>query len=205
MSLSAGNGEQHLLRHTLSIHVGQEHIKRHSRWLINVVKEHWGGDLLLPNLLLCGPPETGKATQAHAIAHELGVNVHHTSSAVLPRPGDLAAVLTQPVSGDVVVVGQVESLRPGVLSPLLEAIEDFTMDLTIGHGYEKRTMRLDLPYFIFVGTSVNPSQIDSRLRPWFIEYNLLPYSIDQISKLIQVFGERQQIAVRDGADRLLAE
>jgi hypothetical protein len=52
MSLSAGNGEQHLLRLTLSTYVGQEHIKRHLRWLINVVKEHWGGDLLLPNLLL---------------------------------------------------------------------------------------------------------------------------------------------------------
>jgi holliday junction DNA helicase RuvB len=79
------------------------------------------------------------------------------------------------------------------------------MDLTIGQGSEKRTMRLDLPHFIFVGTSVNPSQIDSRLRRWFIVYNLLPYSLDQISKLIQVIGEQQQIAVRDSAARLLAE
>jgi holliday junction DNA helicase RuvB len=63
----------------------------------------------------------GKATLAHAIAHELGVNIHHTSSAVLPRPGDLAAILTQPSPGDVVVVEQVESRRPRVLSALLES------------------------------------------------------------------------------------
>ena len=45
-------------------------------------------------MLFHGPPGLGKTTLATILAHELGVEITHTSGPVIERPGDLAGLLT---------------------------------------------------------------------------------------------------------------
>ncbi|MGD8582754.1 MAG: AAA family ATPase, partial [Gammaproteobacteria bacterium] len=58
----------------------------------------------LDHLLIFGPPGLGKTTLAHIVANEMKVNLHSTSGPVLEKPGDLAALLTNLESHDVLFV-----------------------------------------------------------------------------------------------------
>src|SRR4029079_1287284 len=48
----------------------------------------------LDHVLLHGPPGLGKTTLATILAHELGVEITHTSGPVIEKPSDLAGILT---------------------------------------------------------------------------------------------------------------
>lgn len=62
---------------SLSAYVGQEAIKQALLPLIEEVKRY---SRPLPHLLLCGSPEMGKETLAHAIAYELQTPIRPISA-----------------------------------------------------------------------------------------------------------------------------
>jgi Holliday junction DNA helicase RuvB len=66
----------------------------------------------LDHVLLHGPPGLGKTTLAHIIANELNVDFKVTSGPVLDKPGDLAGLLTNLQSGDVLFIDEIHRLSP---------------------------------------------------------------------------------------------
>ena len=202
MSLSTGNVEQHLLHLRLSAYVGQQQIKRDLHTRIDVAKRNVQP---LPHLLLCGPSEMGKATLAHVIALEMGVSIHSTSGLSIERIVDLATILTNRNPGDVLLIEQIELLRTPVLNSLSESIEDFKIPLEVHPEGKKRIFHLDLPQFTLIGTTSKPSLVDKILRRWLIVYDLVPYNLEQISELIQIFARQQRIMIDTDAAHMLAE
>ena len=67
----------------------------------------------LDHVLLFGPPGLGKTTLSHIIAAELGVNLRQTSGPVLEKPKDLAALLTNLETNDVLFIDEIHRLTPG--------------------------------------------------------------------------------------------
>jgi len=148
----------------LSEFVGQEALKERLSILIEAAQ---GRSEPLDHVLLSGPPGLGKTTLAAILANTMGAQFRITSGPALERPGDLAAVITNLDSGDVLFIDEIHRLPRIVEEVLYPAIEDFALDIVVGKGPAARSIRLDLPRFTLVGATTRLGRVSSPLRDRF--------------------------------------
>src|SRR3990170_6660461 len=84
--------------------VGQESVKKSIQIAINAARKRKEA---LEHVLLYGPPGLGKTTLSHLIAKEMGSNIRVTSGPAIERAGDLASILTNLESGDVLFIDEI--------------------------------------------------------------------------------------------------
>lgn len=136
----------------------------------------------LDHVLLHGPPGLGKTTLSAIIAHEMGVNIKITSGPVLDKPGDLAGLLTNLESHDVLFIDEIHRLSPVVEEYLYSAMEDFRIDILIDKGPSARSIQLELNPFTLVGATTRSGLLTSPLRARFgIKFHLEYYDVDVLA------------------------
>ncbi|HSD09416.1 MAG TPA: Holliday junction branch migration DNA helicase RuvB [Candidatus Binatia bacterium] len=145
-------------------YVGQERVKENLQLMVTAARSR--GEAL-DHLLFHGPPGLGKTSLAHLIAREMGVNIRTTSGPMIERAGDLAAILTNLEPHDVLFIDEVHRLNRLIEEVLYPAMEDFKLDLVIGHGPGASMSKIPLQPFTLIAATTRAGLLSAPLRNRF--------------------------------------
>lgn len=161
---SEGELEAGLRPRSLDEFIGQPRVREQLALVLRGAKQRGGTP---DHVLLSGPPGLGKTSMAMIIAAELGTALRVTSGPALERAGDLAAMLSNLVDGDVLFIDEIHRIARPAEEMLYLAMEDFRVDVVVGKGPGATSIPLDIAPFTLVGATTRSGSLTGPLRDRF--------------------------------------
>lgn len=156
--------ERSLRPKSLAEFIGQPKVREQLALVLTGAKQR---GVTPDHVLLSGPPGLGKTTMAMIIAQELGTSLRMTSGPALERAGDLAAMLSNLMEGDVLFIDEIHRIARPAEEMLYMAMEDFRIDVIVGKGPGATSIPLEIPPFTLVGATTRAGMLTGPLRDRF--------------------------------------
>ncbi len=183
-------------------YVGQTRLKDNLRVIMEAAKRR--GEAV-DHLLFCGAAGLGKTTLAYLVAKEIGAFIKVTSGPALERAGDIAAVLTNLESGEILFIDEAHRMNRLIEEVLYPALESRKLHLMVGKGPGARILTIDLPPFTLIAATTRENLLSGPLRSRFgATFRLNYYDLSDIKAIINRSAKILGVKVTPEAIQTLA-
>ncbi len=184
-------------------YIGQKSLKRNLKIIIDAAKSR---SEVADHLLFYGQAGLGKTTLAKLVAQEMNAAIKVTSGPAIEKMGDLASILSNLESGDILFIDEAHRLNRTVEEVLYPAMESRKLHIIIGKGAGARAISLDVPPFTLIAATTRMDLLSEPLRSRFgAVFRLDYYDESDIGAIIKRSASILGIETSEGGIKTLAE